>query len=271
VPLEITALPRWTEIGLNRPPSNVLDREMLTALAGALDELAAVAEPPVLLLRSTGRHFSTGYSIKDIPEEIFHRDPAVRAATPFERVMDRLVHYPSPVVARVQGDAYGGAVELLACTDLRVAATGVRLGVPPVRLGLVYSHTGLRRMIRGFGSSLVREMLMLGEAIGAERADNAGFWTRLVPAGQLDETVTEILETLARGGPRALRGTRRILTLLEEAEVLPEEALREIGRLRHESWSGEEFLRAREAFLARRPSPFAGPGDSVEDPGKQPG
>ena len=262
MPLEITHQPHWTEICLNQPPRNVLGREMLTALVSALDELATVADPPVLLLKSTGKHFSTGYSIKDIPEEIFHRDAAVRATAPFEQVMDRLINFPSPVVARVQGDAYGGAVELLACTDLRVASHGVRLGVPPVRLGLVYSHTGLRRMIRGFGSPLVREMLLLGEAIGAERAETAGFWTRLVPANQLDTATTEVLETMAQGGPRALRGTRRILTLLEEAEVLPDSVLEEIGRLRHESWSGEEFLQARDAFIQRKPSPFAsGPDD----------
>jgi enoyl-CoA hydratase/carnithine racemase len=258
--LQISPLPHWTELTLNQPPRNVLDRDLLTALVAALDDLAGRDEPPLLLLRSEGKHFSTGYSIKDIPEEIFHRDPAVRATAPFEQVMERLVHYPSPVVARVQGDAYGGAVELLACCDLRVAARGVRLGVPPVRLGLVYSHTGLRRMIRGFGSPLVREMLLLGEAIGAERADAAGFWTRLVPAGELDDAVEGVLLAMAQGGPRALRGTRRILTLLEEAEILPDAVLDEIARLRHESWSGEEFLEARDAFLARSPSPF-GPRD----------
>jgi enoyl-CoA hydratase/carnithine racemase len=257
VSLAITRGDICTEITLNAPPRNVLDRQLLKELVAVLDELAASEDPPILLLKSTGRHFSTGYSIEDIPEEIFHRDPGVRATAPFEQVMNRLVHYRSPVVARVQGDAYGGAVELLACTDLRIAARGVRLGVPPVRLGLVYSHTGLRRMIRGFGSPLVREMLLLGEAITAERADHAGFWTRLVEPEQLDGAVDEVLQAMAQGGPRALRGTRRILTLLEEAEVLPDAVLEEIGRLRHESWSGEEFVRARDAFLARKPSPFS--------------
>ena len=247
----------WTALCLNQPPRNVLDRELLLELVATLDDLAAREEPPILVLCSEGRHFSTGYSIHDIPEEIFHRDPAVRATAPFEQVMERITHYPSPVVARVQGDAYGGAVELLACCDLRVAARGVRLGVPPVRLGLVYSHTGLRRMIRGFGSPLVREMLLLGEAIDAERADNAGFWTRLVEPGELDDAVEEVLRTLARGGPRALRGTRRVLTLLEEGEVLPDAVLDEIARLRHESWSGEEFVKARDAFIRREPSPFS--------------
>ncbi|MBU8870380.1 MAG: enoyl-CoA hydratase/isomerase family protein [Gemmatimonadales bacterium] len=246
--LETITKPGWTEIVLNQPPRNVLNREMLKALVQALEDLAG-DDAPLLMLRSTGRHFSTGYSIRDIPEEIFHRDPKVRATDPFEQVMSGLINYPSPVVAVVQGDAYGGAVELLACADLRVAAHGVRLGVPPVRLGLVYSHSGLRRMIRAFGSTLVREMLLTGEAIEAERAFQAGFFNRLVAAEDLASTAEELLSAVARGGPRALRGTRRILNLLEEAEVLPDETLEEIGRLRHESWSGEEFIRARDGFL----------------------
>jgi len=257
VPLEIHPRTRWTELVLNRPPRNVLDREMLTALVAALDELAASAAP-LLLIKANGKHFSTGYSIKDIPEEIFHRDPGVRASAPFEQLMDRLTGYPAPIVAVVQGDAYGGAVELLACCDLRVASEGVRLGVPPVRLGLVYSHTGLRRMIRSFGSPMVREMLMTGEAIEARRAFQVGFFSRLVTANDLEETATQLMETLAKGGPSALRGTRRILNLLEETEVLSDEALTEIAELRHKSWSGEEFVKARDAFINKKPSPFMG-------------
>jgi len=255
VPLEIHPRFRWTELVLNQPPRNVLDREMLTALVAALDELAA-DDAPLLLIKANGRHFSTGYSIKDIPEEIFHRDPDVRASAPFEQLMNRLTHYPAPIVAAVQGDAYGGAVELLACCDLRVAAEKVRLGVPPVRLGLVYSHTGLRRMIRGFGSPMVREMLMTGEAITAIRAYQVGFFSRLVKAEELEESASQLMETMAKGGPGALRGTRRILNLLEEAEVLSDEALNEIAELRHASWSGEEFIKARDAFIDKRPSPF---------------
>ena len=178
----------------------------------------------------------------------------------FEQLMDRLTHYPAPIVAAVQGDAYGGAVELLACCDLRVAAEGVRLGVPPVRLGLVYSHTGLRRMIRGFGSPMVREMLMMGEAVEADRAYHTGFFSCLVAPGELEATSIRFMETLAKGGPKALRGTRRILNLLEEAEALPDEALVEIADLRHASWSGEEFVKARDAFINKKPSPFSGEG-----------
>jgi len=258
VPLLIDRKPRWVELTLNRPDNNVLDREMLDALVQALKDLEADGAP-ALLLRANGRRFSTGYSIGDIPEEIFHRDEKVRRNHPFEETMERLVHYPAPVVAAVQGDAYGGAVELLACTDMRVAASQVRVGVPPVRLGLVYSHTGLRRMLRGFGSPMVREMLLTGDAIPARRvAVGGGFFNRLTTGGDLMISARGLMQRIGCGAPGALKGTRRILNLLEETELLPDPLLEEIACLRHDSWSSDEFRVAREAFLAREPSPFCG-------------
>jgi len=255
LPLVVHSHPHWTELVLDEPPRNVLHASLLEDAAAHLRDLAA-GEAPLLLIGSRGKHFSTGYPIGEIPEAIFHRDPRVRAAHPFEQVMDLLSAYPSPIVARVQGDAWGGAVELLACADIRIATDRVRVALPPVRLGLIYSHTGLRRLIRALGSPLVREMLLTGEPVGAARASGTGFFSRVVAPEDLDATVTGVMESLARGGPSALRGTRRILNLLEDHETLPAAVLAEIADLRHESWTGEEFRRAQAAFLAGEPSPF---------------
>ena len=241
---------RWSILTLINPPRNELDRETLGAILAALDELEA-RRSPLLLLRAEGKHFSTGYPIAEIPEAIFHSDPAVRAADPFESVMRRISAYPAPVVAAIQGDAYGGAVELLACTDLRLAAATARFGVPPTRLGLVYSHTGLRRLLRGFGSTMTRELLLTGEAISAEEALRVGFLNRVVSAAELTEGTDSLLASIARCQPNALRGTRRVLNLLEENESLSEEALREIADLRHASHNSAEFRAAQQAFLAK--------------------
>ena len=245
---------KWSVLTLKRPPRNELDRETLCAILAALDELEAGKSPP-LLLRAEGMHFSTGYPIAEIPEAIFHRDPEVRAADPFEMVMHRISGYAAPVLAAIQGDAYGGAVELLACTDLRLAATTARFGVPPVRLGLVYSHTGLRRLLRGFGSAMTRELLLTGEAITAETALHAGFLNRVVPATELAENTDDLLASIARGQTSALRGTRRVLNLLEENESLSAEALREIADLRHASHNSDEFRAAQRAFLSKSRDP----------------
>lgn len=254
-PLEIRDTGPWTELILDRPPRNVLDVPLLCALRDALDDLAA-AGGPLLLLRARGKHFSTGYDIADIPAEIFDEDPDVRAAHPFEQVMARLVAYPSPVVAAVGGDAWGGAVELLACADLRLGVEGARVGLPPVRLGLVYSHTGLRRLLRAFGPALAREMLLTGEAVDTSRALGAGFFCRVVPPAELDAMANALMTNVSRGGPQALRGTRRVLHLLEETETLPASSLAEIAALRHAARHSEDFAAAQAAFLERRPSPF---------------
>jgi enoyl-CoA hydratase/carnithine racemase len=255
MPIEILDAGPWTEIILDRPPRNVLDVPLLSALRDALDDLQA-AGAPLLLLRARGRHFSTGYDIADIPAEIFATEAAVRAAHPFEQVMARLVDYPSPIVAAVGGDAYGGAVELLACADLRIGVEGVRVGLPPVRLGLIYSHTGLRRLLRAFGPALAREMLLTGEPVEAARALAAGFFCRVVSGDELVAAADALMTSLSRGGPQALRGTRRVLNLLEETESLPPSALVEIAALRHAARQSEEFAGAQAAFLERRPSPF---------------
>ncbi|MCP4546048.1 MAG: hypothetical protein GY835_06245 [bacterium] len=244
-------------IELRQPPRNMLSTEMLKALLAALDQLES-GDPPTLLLRSSGRHFSTGYPIDEIPEAIFHADPEVRANAPFEQVMARLTAYPAPIVAAIQGDAYGGAVELLSCVDLRIGVQGIRFAVPAVRLGLIYSHTGLRRMIRGFGSNLSREMLLTGEPVSARRARRAGFLCRLVRTEELQVTAEVLLESIGRGAPLAIRGTRRVLNLVEEAEPIAADLLNEIALLRHTSWLSEDFKEAQQAFIAKRRPVFKG-------------
>ncbi len=257
MPLNLTLRPDWAELELNRPPRNLLDDEMLGALLAALGELEEGAAPP-LLLRSRGRHFSTGYPVDAIPEAIFHADAAVRASAPFEQVMERLWNYPSPVVAAVQGDAYGGAVELLCCADLRLGVHDTRFAVPAVRLGLVYSLSGLRRMSQCFGPSLLREMLLTGEPVSARRAFRAGFLQRLLPPSRLDVGVEMMLTNLTKGAPLALRGTRRALNALALAETLPPELRAELDSARHASWRSEDFREAQAAFLAKRHPRFEG-------------
>ena len=247
MPLDLRLGRDRAELVLNDPPRNLLSPELLGKLLEAIGRCEE-AGAPVLLLRAEGRHFSTGYPIDAIPEDIFHADERVRSADPFQATMDRLSAYPSPVLALIQGDAYGGAVELISCADLRLGVEGIRLALPAARLGLVYSHSGLRRLASRLGAPLTREMLLTGEPIDAERAHRAGFLNRLVAPGGLDAAAEEILAALAQATPQALRGTRRVLNLLDEWEAFTAEELEEIARIRHESWRSEESRKARERW-----------------------
>jgi enoyl-CoA hydratase/carnithine racemase len=247
----------WARIKIDRPPQNLLAPDLLAALLETLDALEAGGAPP-LLLAAAGRHFSTGYPVDAIPEEIFHADPKVRAKAPFERVMARLADYPAPVVAAIQGDAFGGAVELLCCADLRLGVRGCRVGVPAARLGLIYSLSGLRRMGAAFGWGLTRELLLTGEPVEAERAYDAGFLNRLCPPERLEAEAESLMESVAAGAPLALRGTKRALGTLVAAETLPQSRVREIAAARHEAWRSEDFREAQAAFVEKRRPRFRG-------------
>ena len=225
----------------------MLRREMLEDILAALEDLRA-AGSPTLLLASTGKHFSTGYPIDAIPEDIFHADEKIRERDPFQRVMNELSRYESPIVAAVQGDTYGGAIELLSCADIRIGVEGSRFALPSVRLGLVYSHSGMRRLASRLGAPLTREMLLTGGAISARRAYETGFLSRLVPPEQLEDETHEVLVQLGKGTDLALRGTRRLLNLLDESESLPPQILDEIATIRHESFCSEESRSTREDF-----------------------
>ena len=236
---------------LAAPPRNLLDTALLGELLAAIAELARSGAPP-FILAAEGKHFSTGYPIDAIPEAIFHADPAVRAGAPFEQVMAALWDYPAPILAAVQGDAWGGAVELLCCADLRLAVPTARFAVPALRLGLIYSPTGMRRLQTAFGAPLARELLLTGEPIGARRALRAGFLCRLAAPDRLAAAADELMASLLAAAPGALRGTRRSLRLLEAAEALAPDLLADIAGLRHAAWQSEDFREAQRAFLEKR-------------------
>jgi enoyl-CoA hydratase/carnithine racemase len=257
MPLNLDIREDWAELELSRPPRNLLAPDMLIALLSALDKLEEKGAP-LLLLKASGRHFSTGYPVDAIPEEIFHADNEIRFSAPFERVMKRLSEYPAPVVAAVQGDAYGGAMELLCCTDLRLGVHDIRFGMPAVRLGIIYSLTGLRRMAWCLGNSLLVEMLLTGEPVSARRMLRSGFLHRLVAPKKLDLAARMMLDNLAQGAPLARNGTRRMLRRMAEAEPLPAALVAELGQERHESWLSEDFREAQAAFVEKRRPNFKG-------------
>ena len=91
-------------------------------------------------------------------------------AHPFTAAIDAVEAYPYPTVAALNGHAIGGGLELALSCDLRVAATPIKLGMPPAKLGLVYSHTGIRKFIDAVGAPRTRELFLVGGRIDAATA-----------------------------------------------------------------------------------------------------
>jgi enoyl-CoA hydratase/carnithine racemase len=251
----------------NPAKRNALDHPILDAITATLTELAAVnvtggeSEPQARCVIITGAHgmFSAGYDIGEIPDEEFEERAERLVAHPFTEAIDALQAFPYPTLAVLPGHTIGGGLELALACDLRVAQDTIKLGMPPAKLGLVYSHTGLRRFIDAIGVARTRELFLLGKYIEAPTALEWGLVNRVTPSEQLEPLTLEIAAELAGNAPLAQRGTKRVIAELLRAEsALAPEIEAELIELRQASFASADMREGMRAFAEKRPPAWSG-------------
>ena len=149
-------------------------------------------ETRCLLITGAPPVFSAGYDIAAIPSETFERDAEALVAHPFHAAMEALASHPWPTVAAINGHCIGGGLELAITCDLRICAAGAKLGMPPVKLGLVYGHTGLRKFLDTIGLARTKELFLTGRNFEAARAAEIGLVHEVVADEQLEEASVEL-------------------------------------------------------------------------------
>ncbi len=235
---------------------NALDHPILDAITATL---AAHADPDgairCLVLTGAGGMFSAGYDIGEIPEEEgeFEEQAERLVAHPFTEAIEALEAFPWPTLAALPGHTIGGGLELALTCDIRVAQEGIKLGMPPAKLGLVYSHTGLRRFIDAIGVTRTRELFLLGKYIDAATALGWGLVNRVTAADELEAATAELASELAGNSPLAQLGNKRVIAALLRAEgQLGEDVERELIELRRASFASADMREGMRAFAQRR-------------------
>jgi enoyl-CoA hydratase/carnithine racemase len=234
----------------NETKKNALDPTMLDALVAALAGLPDEGVRAVVLT-GAGDIFSSGYDISALPP-----GGAAPAANPMGPALAAISDGPLPVVAALNGPAIGGGCELAATCDLRVAHEAVTLTMPPVRLGLVYAPTGLRRFVALCGMSRTRELFLTAQPVPAARALGWGLVDRVVARDEVLPAALALATEIAKGAPLAIAGTRRALELLQPA--LDAAALTELTETMQRAWKSEDSAEARLAFREKRKPQFKG-------------
>jgi enoyl-CoA hydratase/carnithine racemase len=231
---------------------NALDRDVLDALAEVLPELDRGIEVRCVILTGAGGTFSAGYDIGDIPEESFEHDAEALVAHPFHAGMDAVSAHPYPVVAAIAGPCLGGGLELAVRCDLRIAAEGATLGMPPAKLGLIYGHTGLRRFIEAIGVARTKELFLTGRVLPAERAERIGLVHEVVADGEIESAAISLASEIAANAPLASRGNKRAIETLASFPRLTAEQERELVELRRASFGSEDLREGIRAFAEKR-------------------
>ncbi len=240
-----------------------LDHPILDAISATLTELTGVggSESQTRCVIVTGAHgmFSAGYDIGEIPDDEFEQRAEALVAHPFTEAIDALEAFPYPTLAALPGHTIGGGLELALACDLRVAGADIKLGMPPAKLGLVYSHTGLRRFIDAIGAARTRELFLLGRYVEASVAHAWGLVNRVVGAEQLDTASLEIAAELAGNAPLSQTGNKRVIAaLLDARDGLAPDVEAELIELRRASFASADMREGMRAFAEKRPARWQG-------------
>ncbi len=235
----------------NPSKRNALDHAVLGAISDELAEL----DDDVRCVILTGEHgmFSSGYDISEIPIADFPVQAEKLVAHPFCRGLTALDAIAIPTLAVLPGSAIGGGLELAVACDLRLAGSHIKLGMPPAKLGLIYSHSGLRRFIDAIGAPRTRELFLLGRYIDAPTAGAWGLVNWVVDEDDLEATALAIASQLAANAPLSMAGNKRVLRELLQAEgSLDPDLERELLALRASSFDSEDLIEGVSAFAEKR-------------------
>lgn len=184
---------------LSRPEKhNALNATMIRELRHAAAALATDASARVVVLAAEGKSFCAGGDIVWMREQT-EKDRAGRMADAIElaSMLRDLDSLPKPLIARVQGSAYGGGIGLMAVCDTIVASVTATFALTEVRLGLIPAAIG-PYVVRRLGEGLARQFLLSGKTFDADQARTMGLVSLVSVEGALDSAVeAEIAECLA--------------------------------------------------------------------------
>ena len=212
-----------------------------------------------MLLTGADGMFSSGYDLGDLSDAVFAEAAERLVAHPFAEALEALDACPVPTLAALPGHTIGGGLELAIACDLRIAADGIKLGMPPAKLGLVYSHTGLRRFIETIGAPRTRELFLLGRNVDARTALMWGLVNEVTFPGDLEEVALARAEELAANAPLSVRGNKRVIReLLRAGAGLDPDVERELIELRRACFASEDMREGVRAFAEKRPARWRG-------------
>ena len=242
----------------NPEKRNALDHGILDAITETVPKLDRGIEVRCLIIAGADPVFSAGYDIGSIPAESFERDAEALVAHPFPAALAALDAFPWPTIAAVNGHCLGGGLELALTCDLRIAARGAKLGMPPAKLGLIYGHTGIRRFIQTIGAARTRELFFTGRNLPADEAMSIDLVNQVVEPDEIEAASLELAAGIASNAPLSMRGNKQTIETLLENPVLSEEQERELVELRESCFSSEDFLEGITAFGEKRKPRWTG-------------
>ncbi|MDD3718790.1 MAG: enoyl-CoA hydratase-related protein [Actinomycetota bacterium] len=246
---------------LNRPQRrNALSSTLLVSLGQTMRQLADEKEVRCAVLRGAGdKAFSAGMDLSALPEGLPSGiQDQIAAKGPLQFCLDAVEDAPFPVIAMIRGYCVGAGCETSMACDLRVGAEGCRMGMPPVRLGIVYPPEGLHRFIRNLDYAATKKVFFTARLFEAAEAKEMGMLDYLVPPEDVEDFTLKLAREIAAGAPLSLAGHKRLLRMMSPVPAFTASQRDEIEDIQARALASEDAREGIAAFREKRDPVFRG-------------
>ncbi|MDI6822825.1 MAG: enoyl-CoA hydratase-related protein [Bacillota bacterium] len=187
---------------IDNPPVNALSQSVLRDLNSFVDACLEDHAVKALVITGAGtKFFSAGADISEFPAMQAGQTPRMSGHDVFWKIES----FPKPVIAAIQGSAYGGGTELAMSCHLRILSASAQVGLPEVRLGIIPGWGGTQRLPRLIGLTKALELMLTGDSLTAEEALRYGLVNKVVAAEAVLAEAKGLAARLAQGAPLAMR------------------------------------------------------------------
>ena len=245
-------------ITLNNPDRrNVLSPEMLNEIRDTLLNLSAGSSARCVIIKGAGgKAFSSGYDIKALKNDDMMRE--FGSGHPLEECFSAIENFPYPVIAMMNGHTFGAAVELAATCDLRVCSDKAKIGIPPAKLGVVYSYSGTKKFLNLIGPAYTKELFLIGNTIDAQRAEKMGLVNYVVSENNIEDFTNKLASEISRNAPLSLSTMKKLIHIWQRNQDITAEDEALIKAMFRKVQDSSDYKEGQKAFEEKRKPVFKG-------------
>lgn len=199
-------------ITINRPEvRNAINFRVMEKIGAILDDIESSREISALILTGAGaKSFCAGGDLKEFGSLETSED-ARKMCVKMLAILSRLEGLDIPVIAAINGDAFGGGCEIITACDIRFASEGARFGFRQIRYGIITGWGGTLRLLRSIGRSNSLRLLLTGEVITASEAWELGLVDKVFPHEDLMLSTYSLAQQIASNPPQCVRAYKRLV------------------------------------------------------------